>query len=357
MSMLAGRIITYPSMTMRELARLAGVTQATISLALRNHPRISTATKNRVARLAREHGYVLDGHLTELMRAIRTHAPDQLKGCLGLIALYPEEVPWREEHGRPYLTRLRRSMVQRARELGYRVESFWVNNPAMKVERLARIMEARGIHGLLSLGAAELEAEMPAELRRFVIVTQGASISTKLHRIVAHFAEDTTLVLTNLKARGYRRPGIVLQRYQDGRNGHIIAGMYLYFSCYVFGAQTPPIFYAEKAVDPSALDAWFQAHRPDVIVYYDYSVHHAGIEAFLKRRGLRAPEDIGLAVVSATVPPTNVTGVHQNMEQLGISAVDMLVGRLQQGETDWVSVPKIECVPGEWVEGKTLRPR
>ena len=44
-----------PVMTMRELAQLAGVSQATISLALRNHPRISAETKARVAALVKKH--------------------------------------------------------------------------------------------------------------------------------------------------------------------------------------------------------------------------------------------------------------------------------------------------------------
>jgi DNA-binding LacI/PurR family transcriptional regulator len=52
-------------MTTRELAKLAGVSSATVSLALRNHPRISAATKARVSRLVRKHNYVVDGRVTE----------------------------------------------------------------------------------------------------------------------------------------------------------------------------------------------------------------------------------------------------------------------------------------------------
>jgi len=58
-------------MTTRELARLAGVSSATVSLALRDHPRISKATKSRIVCLARNHGYVVDGRLSELMGCCR----------------------------------------------------------------------------------------------------------------------------------------------------------------------------------------------------------------------------------------------------------------------------------------------
>jgi hypothetical protein len=47
--------------------------------------------------------------------------------------------------------------------------------------------------------------------------------------------------------------------------------------------------------------------------------------------------------------------VRQGVEQMGISAVDMLVSRLQQGENGRPAVPKIEKVEGDWIEGTTLR--
>ena len=41
----------------RDLALLAGVSQSTVSRSLRNHPSISRETKERIAAIAREHGY------------------------------------------------------------------------------------------------------------------------------------------------------------------------------------------------------------------------------------------------------------------------------------------------------------
>ncbi|MCD7895849.1 MAG: LacI family transcriptional regulator [Planctomycetaceae bacterium] len=43
--------------TTRELARLAGVSQFTVSRSLNNHPAIPVKTRERIAELAREHGY------------------------------------------------------------------------------------------------------------------------------------------------------------------------------------------------------------------------------------------------------------------------------------------------------------
>jgi DNA-binding LacI/PurR family transcriptional regulator len=342
-------------MTTRELARLAGVSSATVSLALRNHPRISAATKARIARLVRKHNYVVDGRVTELMRSIRRHAGDGPTSSLGLISLYPEERPWANRERPGHLARLHRSMVKRAGEMGYRVEEFWVRNPAMNPARLAMIIETRGIRGLLSLGAPELEDEIPEELQRFVIVTQGASIRTKLHRVGSHFSHNATLLLEQLKARGYRRPGAVLQSFQDGRNAHVVAAMYLYFSKYAFGGIEIPILYAEDSVDQGALRAWYRAHLPDVIIYADHGKHYASLQAFFDRERISIPDDLGLAVLDAAVHPPGISGVRQAVEQMGISAVDMLVSRLQQGDSGLPRVAKIEKVEGDWVEDGTLR--
>ncbi|WP_020613334.1 LacI family DNA-binding transcriptional regulator [Sediminispirochaeta bajacaliforniensis] len=45
---------------MRELAKLAGVNQSTISRSLNNHPGVSSETRNRIIELAKEHGYYTD---------------------------------------------------------------------------------------------------------------------------------------------------------------------------------------------------------------------------------------------------------------------------------------------------------
>lgn len=342
-------------MTMREIARLAGVSSATVSLALRNHPRISAATKVRIDRLVRKHKYVVDGRVTELMRSIRQHAGGEPTSSFGLISLYPEARPWANRERFGHLARLHRSIIKYAGEIGYRVEEFWVRNPDMSPGRLASIIETRGIRGLLSLGAPELDDEIPAELQRFVIVTQGASIRTKLHRVGSHFAHNATLLLEQLKARGYRNPGAVLQEYQDGRNAHVMAAMYLYYSKYVFRGTEIPIFYARTSVDQVGLKAWYDKYQPDVLIYSDHAKHYASLQAFFRSQRISIPRDLGLAVLDAASHPSGISGVRQGVEQMGISAVDMLVSRLHQGATGLPRLAKIEKVEGDWVEGGTLR--
>lgn len=341
-------------MTTRQLALLAKVSPATVSMALHNHPRVSVATRARIVRLARKFNYRVDGRIGELMRTIRAHSPSKPSGCLGLISLYPEERPW-ETPGRLSLQNHYRGMVTRAAELGYRIEPFWVRQPDMRLSRLRTIIETRGIQGLLCLGGPNLEDPLPEELHSFAIVSVGVSLSTRLHRVVTHFAQNATRVLTVLKERGYRRPGAVLKSYEDGRTAHLIAAMYLYFSQYIYDQIDMPIFYSDLEINRPAFHRWFHRYRPDVIVYCEHSAFYPQVNAYFEQRGLRVPQDIGLASIDCSVHPDWLSGVRQHTEHLGVSAVDMLVGRVQQRDFGLPRIPKTEFVEGDWVEGRTLR--
>ncbi len=343
-------------MTIRQLALLAKVSPATVSMALGNHPRISVATKARVRRLARKHGYCVDGRVGELMRTIRAHSPMRPSGCLGVISLYPEPKPW-ETPGRVSLQNHYRGMTARATELGYRLEPFWVREPGIRPGRLRTIIETRGIQGLLCLGGPKLDEELPAELHSFAIVTIGMSLSTRLHRVVTHFSQNATRVLTMLQERGYRRPAALMKVYEDGRTAHLVASMYLYFSRYIFEQIDIPIFYTDLQIDLKAFHRWFHRYRPDVIVYCEHTPFFPQLSDYLAQHGLRVPEDIGLAGIDCAVHPDWLSGVRQQTEQLGMNAVDMLVGRVQQRDFGLPKMPKTEFVEGDWIDGSTLRPR
>ena len=58
-------------MNLRHIAKLAGVSPSAVSLALRDSPRISSATKQKVMRVAKETGYAPDAKIVDLMRHLR----------------------------------------------------------------------------------------------------------------------------------------------------------------------------------------------------------------------------------------------------------------------------------------------
>jgi DNA-binding LacI/PurR family transcriptional regulator len=92
-----------------------------------------------------------------------------------------------------------------------------------------------------------------------------------------------------------------------------------------------------------------------VVIYADHRKHYPSLQAFFRSQRISIPRDLGLAVLDAAAHPPGISGVRQAVEQMGLSAVDMLVSRLHQGESGLPRVAKIEKVEGDWVEGSTLR--
>jgi len=121
------------NVTIRELARAAGVSETTVSLAFRSHSRITAATRDKVIAMARKMGYVP----SLAARALRLGSPRSI----GLVV---------NDIANPFYAFLVRSADTIARKRGYQVmvaDSHW--DPATEVEVLQNMLASR-VRGLLA---------------------------------------------------------------------------------------------------------------------------------------------------------------------------------------------------------------
>ena len=339
-------------MSTRRIAQLAGVSPSTVSLALRHSPKIPAATKQRILKIAQRLGYRPDGKLTELMSRLRLARTPAREACFGVVSLYPDARPWTHSL---HLTRIYDGMVARAEALGYRLEPIWLREPGMTHRRIRTILDARGIQGLLCFGSREFADEWPAELDRYAIVTQGLSIKTPLHRVVSHDYHDLWRALDKVHALGYRRPGLVLGRYEEVRSAHAYLSVYLGWSHLVLGSPAAiPVLQLDRVEEPP-LASWLAQHRPDVLLF----VHHydalPSFQAILKRQRLRVPQDLGVAVISQNLAGTEFSGLQENQHLIGAWAVELLVARIMNRDFGIPANPRTEMVEREWIDGRTLR--
>lgn len=342
----------FSGMSMRAIAKAAGVSPMTVSLALRQSGRVSRSTRERIQAIAREHGYAPNPRLREFMNEVRRSRIAGPKAAIGLISLYPEADPWRRV---PHLQLSIAGAEARATELGYRLERFWLHAPGMTPHRLRTILEARAINGLLCLGSLRADEPFPRELDRCALVTMGLTIATPLHRVASHHHHDAWALLEELERRGYRRPGLIIDPEWEVRTAFGYSAMCLLFQERTLGGIQVPILRVPGWHEPE-FSAWLEQHRPDVLIVNEPLPFYRALEEFLARRRTRVPRDLGVAFLGSQLTREFYAGMSQDHEQIGRCAVDMLSGRIQQRDYGFPAQPKSEFVEGKWSEGASIRP-
>jgi LacI family transcriptional regulator len=344
-------LVNRSPMNLRHLARLAELSPSAVSLALRDSPKISAATKKRVRALADKIGYRVDAKLVAIMSHLRKPRAVRQQACFGVISFYDTAQPWESSR---HLQRIHAGMSTRAAELGYRLEPLWLRAPGMTYRRIRGILDARGIEGLLCFGGPELDQEFPAELDHYAIVTLGLSIRTPLHRITSHFYNDTVNALARVHKLGYRRPGLVLGTYEEARSAHAHSAAYLGWCEHVLGpGHALPVLRLNE-VEQQPLLAWFRRHDPDVLIFVHLSDMLPRLRTVFREQGLRVPGQLGVAVLSHVVAGTGFSGLQQNQQLMGAWSVELLAARIANRDFGIPVNPRIEMVEGEWIEGKTL---
>jgi DNA-binding LacI/PurR family transcriptional regulator len=339
-------------MSVRKIAAALGLSPSTVSLSLRDSRKIPAATRRRVIAYARRIGYGPNARLTQAMAQLRLARTAPQQACFGVISFYDTIAPWNKSihHARIY-----ESMQRRASELGYRLEALHLRATGMTPARFRAILDARGIQGLLCFGSPNVNEIFPPDFDACAVVTIGLSIDTPLHRVTAHFYNDLTHVLQKLVARGYRRPGLVLGRYEDHRSAHAYIGAYLAWCEHHLGHNVAPILRLDQ-VEETPLIEWIRGHDLDVVVLvhlYDVLME---FQRVLRKHGIRVPHDIGVAAVSQILQGTGLAGSEQDQALIGAWAVELLVARIMNEDFGIPAIPRIEMVESHWVEGASLRP-
>lgn len=341
-------------MSLRAIARELGISATAVSLAMKNSPRVSPELGDRIRKLAAERGYVPNARLSELMGEVRKSVSPTYHATLGAFSLYPDKEPWKRPH-RDYLQTLLRSATDCAHSHGYRLEYLWYKEPGMSPARFRGILEARGIQGVFCLGSLDPEEQYPKELSTLAHTTFGASIPGNLHRVASHFASDARLLFNELLRRGYQRPGLAILVHGDRRTDYAYSATYLSMLERQFPLPHTPVLRSDTW-DPDGFHHWFSRNQPDVVVLHQSSDYVLGVESYLKQRGLRIPGQVGIALLDKNPNPARFSGVRQDHQLMGRTAVEMLIGRILLRDFALPEHPKVELVCGSWNEGKTLRP-
>lgn len=332
--------------TIRDIARECGVHFTTVSRALGDQPCISLAARKRIQQKAKRMGYTPDPMLSALNAYRTMNRPQGYRGNLAWVTNHPEPKGWARHE---IFKRHFEGALERANELGYRLEEFWLGEPNMSFRRAGQVLQARNIRGLLLCAQNQAGVELGLDWSRFAAVTFGYTLANPiLHTVSGHTFHAMVATIDQVRRLGYSRPGLVLSSASDDRIFNIWSGAFLTLQQRWPKKQHVPL-HIPAAFNEQAFVIWVKKFRPDVIVGQDEHL----IEV-LERAGFRVPGDIGFATPSLTSHLRSPSGVDENPRQMGVAAVDMLVGMLHRNETGVPEVPYYLLIKGKWRPGKTL---
>ena len=138
-------VVMQRRVTMADVAARLGVSRIAVSMALRDHHRISLDLRRRVKRVAREMGFVPDPFLSALAAHRRQRVLAKDHGVLAWINHWKD--PQRLRQFREF-DLYWQGAGKAAVKFGYRVDEIrW--EPDYSPKRLEKILLARGIEGVL----------------------------------------------------------------------------------------------------------------------------------------------------------------------------------------------------------------
>lgn len=338
--------------TLRDIAAALGISTNTVSLALRNSPRISAATRDRVKRKARSIGYEPDPMLSALAHYRHNRTAKPVRAGLAWLNFWDEPKKLLEH---TLYKDVWKGANEAARALGYSIEEFVCGGKdPIDARRLGTILGARGIRGILM--PPQWPAPEPQDFKfdwgRYAVVRIGRTASFPPVDVVTHSqAHDMLTAVLKIHEKGYRRIGFV--------TGAGAPSAFLFDAGYLKGQRVV----AESARLPvlelgltdalvpekvAAFRAWMKSNKPDAVIST-----YPRIRALAEAAGYRVPGDVALAAASVSLSDADA-GNYENPEEVGRSAVRVLVGQLLRNEAGIPAYTHDILVRSQWVEGSTM---
>lgn len=352
--------------TLSDVAKKAGVHVTTVSLALRNHPRLPETTRQRIQAMAEEMGYRPDPLLRALVAYRGKIIERRNTPTLAYVTNWNTRLGWKKATAHPDFYEGAEEM---ANQLGYHLEHFWLSEPGQTQGRLSRMLYARGINGVIIASHGRergdaLEFEWP---HFSAVKIDYYPHQPVLHNVTNNQCDIIRVAMQKVRAAGYRRVGFVMHRGWDHAVDHLWTAGYLceqqhltpkeQLPAHIFPEEQPVERWFNESNAPVEADfesfaQWFKKNRPEVIISKG-----SFVLPLLEKMKLKVPKDVAFADVFLEEFSGAIAGVRQNHKTVGAVAVEMLAAQLQHNKVGIPAIPTTTFVEGTWYDGRSCPPR
>lgn len=310
-----------PVTTLNELARLAGVTAATVSRALADNPAIARTTRERIKALAQEHGFQINRAARNL-RLGRT-------GAIGIILPLGHEA---DQHlSDPFFMNLLGPLADAIAERGY---DLLLSRVIPTDDRwLDAITDGGRVDGVILIGQSDQNAVIERVTARYrAMVVWGANAPGQAQITVGtDNVAGGRLAAEHLLAQGRHRLAFFgnvevpefAARYAGFEQALQAAGI---------GAATLLPVHLTGEASYSAIEEFLSRHpAPDGIVAASDVIAMSALRA-LASHGRRVPQDVGVVgyddIQLASYVTPSLTTVRQDVSTGARTLVDLLFRRI-----------------------------
>jgi len=333
-----------PRVTLKDIARQAGISHGAVSLALRNSHEVSKETCERIQRIAHEMGYQPNPLAAGLAQFKRDSRSIPIQAALGWLNFWSDPKTLR---GYSEFEHHWQGATDAAEKHGYHLEEFCCMN-LMPVSRLEKILLARGINGLLVP-----PGRVPPEMADFpwdkfsVVRLSRPEQELRFHAVMSDQLANAMLAFEKTREKGYQRIGYIGRLYGP----RLYTPGYLWAQSFVpEELRLPPLFLADGKDEENqcAFTAWVEENKPDAII-----TEWAQLTPMLQKVGLRVPEDVGVAALNIFDMPFGA-GINPNPDEIGRVGVLAAISFINDQARGIPTIQREVLVKGDWVDGASL---
>lgn len=333
------------TVTIREVAKAAGVSFTHVSRAYRNPSLVSENTRQRIYEAAAKLGYHPNMAASILASKDPRRQRTEQHGSIAYVFENPDL---------KFIGAYGIACRMRTLEIGY---GFEIANLAgrQKIKPLVNELRARGVLGVI-FGPRRTRLTQVELWDEFSLVTCELPLKETPRCNVVHTDKFQAVLMAVDKAysHGYRRIGITLVRHDDNflddqhRLGawEVCRQNKLYNDCLFL----PPFFDNLSRSETSSYLEWVGFQKPDIVIGFTELDHFR-----LKEAGYSMPTDLGYLSLCQIKSGEIDAGCVEDLEKVAQKAVEWCDQLVRLRVKGWTDKPDFVVIPPAWNQGTTLR--
>lgn len=330
--------------SMKDIARVTGVSQSTVSRALKDDSRIPEVTREKVRKCAQEMGYESHPYVGALMAHLRkTGSLPTDKANLAYIDFF-----WKEDA--LFDNNVNRGFYEgalaRAEMMGYHLERYWAGSHETR-STIRRIIDSRGIIGFVALTPrTESHHRALKELEHLASAVVGSARSGGRHYATHDQHASTMLAYRTLWQRGYRKIGLLVDEKVEIACDYRFTAGYLAAHHNLQPEDTYHIGTFLLLHQAEIIREWLISNDCEVIISAFPIVYERIMEV-----NEAHSRNIRFVCLDCNPGSDSFSGINQHHRRVGAAALDLVTNQINRNEKGFPEEVKGVTTSGEWVDG------